>query len=258
MRRFASLVIAAVAVVALCAAPAAATIIFEETFEGLLLGPIHGQGGWTSTKAGVTNEGAVVEPGLSYQVVGGALINGGQHALQQVLNGESVSHSLPGLTETTYFRFLFQSPNTVGNTELFFRLDGWNTYLAEKYTAPLMEGRIGGGTQVQTATAENNQVHLIVGKLVHDGFGNFIALHGWFDPTPGDEASPDVIALPPAPVSDLTAFVAEFRHNNEKSFVDELRFATTWGEVVPVPEPSTLALLGVLAFGMAWMWKRRR
>ena len=242
------------AAVGLLATGASAATIFEETFDALNTAVIHGQGGWTSDKAGTAGEGAVVAPGLVF--TGACPVDGDGKCLTQTLSGESVTHALPALADVDlYFRFLFKSKNAVGNAEVFLRLDStnnWNTYLAVKNTGPIMEARIGGGAQPTVAIPEDGNVHLIVGRLRSDGFGNFIALDGWFDPAAGDVNSPDITAVGTAAVS--TVDMAQFRHYNEQTWQDELKFATTWLEVIP--EPATMVLLGIGGLGV--LLRKRR
>jgi len=42
-----------------------------------------------------------------------------------------------------------------------------------------------------------------------------------------------------------------YSHNDNAIVVDEIRVATTWAEVTPVPEPATMALLAAGLLGVA-------
>jgi hypothetical protein len=48
-----------------------------------------------------------------------------------------------------------------------------------------------------------------------------------------------------------------YRDNGTPQFTDEIRFGATYGDVSPVPEPSSFALLAGM-FGLTWIMLRRR
>lgn len=247
-----------VAVVCGFAAAAQATVIWEEDFDSRTTGVLAGQGSWASSKAGtgVLNEATVIAGGLSYNVSGGGTINGGTNALGQykLQSGETLSGPTINVgLQDVYFRYLVQSPNAVGDTEEFFQLNGWNTYVASKYTTPATEFKLNGGSTLTPAFSENSDVHLVVVKLTSDLFTGFTNMDIWFDPTYGASGTPDASGTGS---ETLTSFALNIKHYNENVTIDELLFATTWDEVVPAPEPMTMGLLGL--GGLAVLRRRRR
>jgi hypothetical protein len=109
-----------------------------------------------------------------------------------------------------------------------------------------------GATSVTTFAL--NATARIVGFA--DGTGTVSA---WINPSTGDLGTPDV-TFTNADVGDLTGFYFRQGGNWDNGAAawtaDNLIVATTFAEVVSVPEPSTTALLGLA--GLATLLRRRR
>ena len=89
-----------------------------------------------------------------------------------------------------------------------------------------------------------------------DGTGTVSA---WINPGAGDSATPDV-TFSNADVGDLTGFYlrqgGSWDNGSAAWTADNLIVATTFAEVVPVPEPSSSALLGLSSLAMLLRRKR--
>jgi hypothetical protein len=82
----------------------------------------------------------------------------------------------------------------------------------------------------------------------------------WVDPVTGGDTPPTATAT----LSGLSATMVDnigFKANSTASgqdLIGNVRVATTWAEVTPIPEPSTFALLGLGLGLMAAVIRRRR
>ena len=109
----------------------------------------------------------------------------------------------------------------------------------------------GGGTyltNLSTVTAVPNQTVFAVMKLRYSSAANDDAVSLWVNPSDlGSEAGS---------TNFVTISGFDFWHNSAMNISlaswsatsgswDEMRVGTTWADVTPVPEPSTLALLGL-------------
>jgi hypothetical protein len=110
-----------------------------------------------------------------------------------------------------------------------------------------------GGSFVPNSNigSTNGVTYHIVGLLSKSG-GNYNSFAVWLDPVLSDLGSPDALFSGNSGVSQLTTI--GFRTANLDSgdavSLDNLRLSTTWNEALSVPEPATLALLGMGLFGM--------
>jgi hypothetical protein len=103
---------------------------------------------------------------------------------------------------------------------------------------------------------------LVVGRLFKaSGSDSYNRLSLWINPDHGDYGSPDVTAS----VGSNTGFnfishvgirTGQYTEIGDSYLIDGLVLGTTWDQVVPVPEPTTLSLLGL--GGLAALIRRRR
>ncbi|TAH43195.1 MAG: PEP-CTERM sorting domain-containing protein [Betaproteobacteria bacterium] len=128
-----------------------------------------------------------------------------------------------------------------GNNDVFVRTNGTGGNFAP-------EGNIGSG---------NDVTHQIVGRLSRSVPGNYTRFDLWLDPVLADLATPDASFTGNAGISQITQI--GFRSANLDSgdivLVDDLRLATEWTNVVP--EPASVALLGLGLVGLGFARRRR-
>jgi hypothetical protein len=99
-----------------------------------------------------------------------------------------------------------------------------------------------------------------VGRLTWDGnAGAYSALDVWVNPTQSDLGSPDATRSLSTTINSLSELVfrAGATGGGPRSVMDELVIATSWDDVVPVPEPSVSALFGGLLAGCLIILRRR-
>lgn len=104
----------------------------------------------------------------------------------------------------------------------------------------------------------NDLTHRIVGRLSRTAPGNYDSFAVWLDPVLSDLASPGAVFKGDsgiAQVSHVGFRVANFDRGDILLF-DDLRLTTTWNEALP--EPTSLALLGIGLFGLGYQGRRVR
>lgn len=245
--------------------PLMGTPLVTAGFDDLSLGNVVGQGGGSGLSGTWASSGPyeVVSGGLSYTVSGGGIIDGGTQALQTTGTGDYLTRTIDGsvsLNQTIYIRYLARATGGVGDNEYFHQYNSsstWDTYSAAKVAADSLENRIGNGANAAVAqTIDTGETYLFVDKLTYDmGLSQWNVMSSWVNPGVGDEGSPDTShndgTLAPGSFTEL-----QFRMQNDTAILDEYLIGTTWNDVVPIPEPGVVGLLGI--GGLLVMWHRRR
>jgi hypothetical protein len=255
------------------AASASAQLVAYESFAGMTVGSgLIGSGtnatGWSDSgwANGSDPRYQTVDPipDLTYEIAGGALLDGSNRAVQLTTNPEPVpsgllsSRTFPEQNTTIYFSFLVR-PVTVGtgSDTLYLRLSNGTSSLALVALQPevgqqyfnlwllLDGGSGGGGGSVQALYSSTT--YLIVGRITWPG-GNRVAVETWVNPPaayPGNSSFRlDQFNLSGPPVFSsigLGISSSDTGGPTSTAIFDELRIGYTWADVV-LPGPPTANL----------------
>lgn len=99
----------------------------------------------------------------------------------------------------------------------------------------------------------------IVGLLSRSGSGNYDSFAMWLNPALGDLNTPDAIMTGPTGISQVSyiGFRSANLDSGDALLIDGLQLSTTWKEALRVPEPGTVALLGLGLLGLCLIKKRK-
>lgn len=255
-------------------APAHATILASESFEGYTLGPLNGQGGgalngWAGNwEPSISNPRAEVidssSKPLTYAVPGGEIIGGGTRALEVQLTGAATAviaarrQLAAPLAQTFYVGYLLRytpgddqgtwaganntftlhlGTNSTQTGTLNFGLRGNGAAGSDEFLIRFATG--GPVTGASTGgQLENGRDYYLVAKVVHDGTA-FTSAYLWLDPTATDETdTPEgdarLTGFSSPPITHLFWREAVLDANDILR-ADEVKIGTTFNDVVPLP-----------------------
>jgi hypothetical protein len=278
------------------AAQIQAAIIASDDFETpTVLGNLatqNGGSGWAAgwtVPAGSANVIDTTASPLTYSISGGATLNGGTHADQnittatgsaQVTGSRQLSAAFSGGdiyvsflmkysgsavfdNSDTFALYLSTGATTTANAFNFGPRNG-NTFMVRQGTGVPVTG---GATNVSgTPAYPVAQTFLAVAQLKWDG-ASYNRINGWLNPAQGDSGTPQVTESKTAGTGFTSISYLFFRNidfNNDGASandfwtVDNLVVGTSWADVVPaaVPEPSTLAVT-LLGLGGLFLFRKR-
>jgi len=166
------------------------------------------------------------------------------------------------VTSTLWGSFLVGSTN-FASTHMIFNLSG-----GTGSSASIRQGGAGGAIQITdggsgtnfgtgsilTSALSTTNPNLIVFRMVFNGASDD-TMSVWLNPT----AATDTASIL-ATIANLALNTVELRNVQAANLVfDEIRFGTTFADVVPIPEPSAFAALaGLGVLGLAAVRRRRR
>lgn len=287
MKRYTSTTLSlAMATAMVCVVPKVAlgSAIAQDDFGSYALGALSGQ-----TGGGVGWAGDWTTPAGSATIVGNPNL-ALQNATLAVNSGQITASRQLGaaLTSSFYVGFLLQYSGTGGfdgnDTFSLYMSSGATTVNNSVFTIGARSvsgtpttptfmvrkgtgGPVTGGSMPLAAGAfPAGETHRLVAQYVWDG-ANFSTINGWLDPASGESAAPHITETLADPTTGLTsigyAFLRNYDYNNDGTTpndfwtVDDLVVGTSWADVVPVPEPTSIALVGLGAFALVAARRRR-
>jgi len=260
--------IAGLVITASAWAPANATLLFVEDFESYSAGTdLNGQGGWSGGAGNFTVVAAGAE--FPYTDAGSGSDYGGGNVVR--LDGDNVSITTttgitaPDVTQDVYGSILMHIPATngltrswvgshsTGHNQVWHEGDSTDDWAVNQddgsQTSP--DERFGGNID-----GDVPETFFIVFRHNSDGVDSWDSTSVWINPEFG--------ATPPTP--DFTSTVSDdsttvlnsvyFGGRNQTMYYDEIRYGTTWNDVVTIPEPGTLGLVA-LPLGALFLMRRR-
>ena len=264
MKSFRSLIATALFAVA---ASSEATIIAYDGFSySGELNSQNGGTGWGGAWSAITTATQIVDPGVNLIDNSALQINGNDTNVAT----RSLASSFSGNQIFVDFYLQVDSGNLTGNDFLAFwftsssgpnfgiKADEGSTFTNDVF------GRLSGGSGPYVPNSDigstNGITHHIVALLSKDlSSTTFNRLNVWLNPVFSDLATPDLTT----PIFDtgLTSFnKIGFRSANLDSgdviLIDNLRLSTTWNDVMNIPEPATLALLGIGFAGIGLRYRK--
>lgn len=268
-------------VIACLGATVSGQVIAYEPFAGMPIGSgVMNSGasamGWTNAgwAGGSDPRFQTIDsaPDLTYQITGGAFMNGSDRAIQLSTNPEPISYlllctrSLPPQNSTVYISFLARvSAIGTGSDVIDVRFNDGSTLLARLAFTPDQQQRYvslslptdgsggSGGGSSYTGPLYISQTYLVVARITR-GSSNTLSLSAWVNP-PAD--------FPTSGGLSMSKTVSSSRNFNSIGFgitstdnggptttmaFDEMRIGYTWGDVVlPSPPPPTVPNLEIKA-----------
>ena len=271
-----------------------------DTFEGLATGSTiggatsgadlsDGSSSWSNAwiESG-TQPATVVAASMSYSNRAGT-VDGGTTALEihgansgSQLNNSAARRAFDTAFtgEELYFRYLVQADSNGLDSNDFFVLwldnEAGGDDSNHQETSAFLGIRAGDTffARINSSAEENvtldvaaGETYMLVGRLYSDSSGDgYNMLDFWVDPEGGDVTSPDGtvdLGSSNTAFSSVTHFGFRTGQNTEVGdtfLVDAIAFGTSWDQVVPTPEPGTIAMLfgGLLLVGLPRLLRRHR
>lgn len=254
--------------------PASAAIIIQDQFDyatGSLKGQNGGQGFSAAWQA--TSSLQVTSPGLTYgtlETSGNAIIGLNSGSMRRLFDNTG----LTGDGATYWFSVLFAAPEATASTATsipsFFSDatlgNGQSSGFAVSFnptrrTKLYMDARIGGSVragQEVPGTDYYTGSFLVLGRITFSDTAGQDRLEVWLDPSlSGDPGTPlfNVTGTWVDPGANNSFYMNKYDAPDRS--VDEIRLGTSLADVMPVPEPTTLGLIGPLALALYHRVRRR-
>ncbi|HOD82548.1 MAG TPA: PEP-CTERM sorting domain-containing protein [Phycisphaerae bacterium] len=241
-------------------------------------GPLNGGSGWGGPWVPLANTGTFqtqLPPDGEMRFSGpGVDFNGGERAIRVRGFGGADSRSItrnlasPISDPEVWMSFLLRWDAAASAADGDFVSVGFGPDLAMGVKADEGGGgsrdffvRMDGGLEDYAGELVEGSDYFLVGRLrKSDPSGEYDSFDLWINPGVIDLNRPDATSFGLSGLSDLSMLEIRqaFLENNEYVWLDEIRIGATFFDVAPVPEPLTLALLGLAGTGLGGYLRRRR
>lgn len=224
-----------------------AVLLLHEDFEGYTPGPIAGQAG-----TGLNVTGTWSGNGNGTYTVGAGLSGSQGLQLQNAIGADNiatVAHSVPGWGSGQLWMSFLYNESSYGGHSYVSGGGGYNGAAGHAWTGGSLLGL--HNTTNPGAAYTQGETRLLVTLI--DWTANTTTL--WVDPVgdpTGDPFDSQLAAQTPGAGQTLW-----FNTYNTNGTWDDIRIGTTYSDVGPIPEPSSLVLLGLAGVGCCAMRRRQ-
>ncbi|MEX2382659.1 MAG: PEP-CTERM sorting domain-containing protein [Opitutales bacterium] len=242
-----------------------AATIYTQDFESFNLGDVTGQGTFTAN----TNYD-VIDSGLGY-ANGAVNVPGGDQSMQitDFISNSSFATTFTSQSDTVYFALTLKYDGY--DSGEFYQFGITNSSNTDNIAGIRMGGnnainlRSKGASQSDTGSFAytDGQTARLVMSISKDASTNYNTLKLWYNPTSLTEGAPDGTLVNDIGIASVDRIYgrmggssANFESTDRLTF-DNIIVGNSYADVVVIPEPGTLALLGIALGGLLLFHRRK-